>query len=333
MVVHQQGSGELFTSPDPDEARAFFRAKDKSQKNKVMHVHTAVEKLINDGNYLAIGGFGTNRIPTAICHEIIRQKRKNLGFLGHTSTHDFQILAAGEAFDRCDIAYVVGLEARGLSPNARRYMESGKVRITENSNYTLSARIKAAAMGVPFVVSRNLMGTQTFDKSASKVIECPFTGKKLAAHPAIYPDVAVIHVHEADVFGNARIRGITISDLDLARAAKHLILTTERLIHNCDIRSNPTATSIPGYLVDAVCEVPYGSYPGCMPGEYFSDEEHLKEWLQVERDADTFKSFLEKNIFGVAQFSDYLQLRGAPHKLRELRRRELLLRHPEEDDV
>lgn len=332
MVVFQHGSGELFTSPDPDEARRFFREKDKSLRNKVMHVSTAVERFIKDGDYLAVGGFGTNRIPTAICHEIVRKERKGLGFLGHTSTHDFQILAAGEAFDRCDIAYVVGLEARGLSPNARRYMQSGAVRVTENSNYTLSARIKAAAMGVPFVVSRNLLGTETFDKSASKVVECPFTGQKLAAHPAIYPDVAVIHVHEADVYGNARIQGITISDLDLARAAKRLILTTERLIHNSEIRRDPSSTDIPYYLVDAVCEVPWGSYPGCMPGEYFSDEEHLREWLTVERDPEAFREFLDRYIFGVEQFSDYLQRRGAPHRLRELRRKELLLHHPEEDD-
>lgn len=326
MEVIQQGSGELFTNPDPDEARAYFRAKDKSLRNKVMRVRNAVERFVHDGDYLAIGGFGTNRIPTSICHEILRQGRKNLGFLGHTSTHDFQILAAGEAFDRCDVAYVVGLEARGLSPNARRYIQSGKVRITENSNYTLSMRLKAAAMGVPFAVSRNLLGTQTLDKSASKVVECPFTGKKLAAHPAIYPDVAAIHVHEADVYGNARIRGITVSDLDLARAAKRLIITAERLIHNLDIRQDPTATSIPFYLVDAVCEVPYGSYPGNMPGEYFSDEDHLRQWLDAERDPETFEAFLNENIYSVASFSDYLQRRGGPHMLRDLRRKELLLR-------
>ena len=333
MQVLQEGSGELFTNPDPDEARRFFREKDTSLRNKVMTVEAAVRTFIHDGDYLAIGGFGTNRIPTAVCHEILRQGRKHMGFLGHTSTHDFQILAAGEVFDRCDIAYVVGLEARGLSPNARRYLESGRVKVTENSNYTLSARLEAAAKGVPFAVSRNLMGTDTFEKSASKVIECPFTGKKLVAHPAIYPDVSVIHVHEADIYGNARIEGITVSDLELARASKRLIITTEQLVHNCEIRRDPSRTSIPYYLVDAVCEVPWGSYPGNMPGIYFSDEEHLREWLEAERDPETFRAFLDRYIYGVKEFSDYLTLRGAPHRLRELRRKELLLRRPEEDDV
>jgi len=327
-----RGTGEIFASIDPDEARAYFRAKDKSLRNKVMYVREAVKRFVHDGDYVGIGGFGTNRIPTAVCHEIVRQKRKNLGFLGHTSTHDFQILAAGEVFDRCDVGYVVGLEARGLSPQARRYLESGKVRITENTNYTLSMRIKAASMGVPFILSRNLMGTDTFAKSASMLVRCPFTGKKLVAHPAIYPDVAAIHVHESDVHGNARIHGITISDLDLARAAKRLIITTERLIQESEIRRDPAATDIPYYLVDAVCEVPFGSYPGCMPGEYFSDEDHLREWLEAEKDPETLRSFLDRHIHSLDSFSRYLDLCGGIRRIRELRRKELLFRRQEDED-
>ncbi len=331
MKILRRGGGELFMPPDPDLARASFRKKDRALVNKVMWVKDAVERFVHDGDYLAIGGFGTNRIPTSVCHEIVRQRRRNLGFLGHTATHDFQILAAGECFDRCDIAYVVGLEARGLSPNARRYLESGKVRITENSNYTLSMRLKAAAMGVLFQVSRNLLGTDTFEKSPSVEFECPFTGKRFSAHPAIYPDVAAIHVHEADVHGNARIHGISVSDLDLARAAKRLIITTERLIPESEIRRAPGDTDVPFYLVDAVCEVPFGGYPGCMPGEYFSDEEHLAEWLQAEKDPAVFARFLDENIYSVQRFSDYLDRRGGLRKLRELRRKEFLFRRQEEE--
>ncbi len=329
MDVVQRGGGELFTSPDPDGAREFFRSKDKALAPKVMSVRKAVERFIRDGDYLAIGGFGANRIPTAVCHEIVRQKRKGLGFLGHTSTHDFQILAAGETFDRCDVAYVVGLEARGLSPNARRYMESGKVRITENSNYGLSLRLKAAAMGVPFLPARHLMGTDTFAYSPASVVTCPYTGKKLVLQPAVYPDVAAIHVHEADEFGNCRIRGIHISDLDLARACKRLIITCERLVHSDEIRSDPSRTAIPYYLVDAVCEVRYGGYPGCMAHEYFSDEEHLHEWLEVEKDPEAFASFLQANIFGVQDFSEYLERNGGMRKMSRLRRMELRIRAEE----
>ncbi len=323
--VIAEGEGPLFMDPDPDKAREFFRTKTRAMVNKVITVKEAVEKFVHDGEYLAIGGFGANRVPTAICHEIVRQHKKNLIFAGHTSTHDFQILAAGEAFNRCDIAYIIGLEARGLSANARRYMESGKVESCEWTNYAMACRLKAAGMGISFMPARNIMGTDTFKYSAAKTVKCPFTGKQFVLCPALWPDVAAIHVHEADVFGNCRIRGISIADLELARAAKHLIVTTERLIHNEDIRSNPTATVVPYYLVDAVCEVPFGGYPGNMPYEYFSDEEHLKLWLTVEKDPEDLKAFMEKYIYGTDDFDEYLELCGGIERLMQLRAEEYLI--------
>ena len=151
MKVLEEGKGRLFTDPDPDKAREFFRNKSRKLENKLMPLKTAIEKFVHDGEYLAIGGFGANRTPIAACHEILRQGRKHMGFAGHTSTHDFQILCAGEVFDKCDIAYIIGLEARGLSNCARKYMQSGKVEICEWTNYALAARLRAAAAGVRHV--------------------------------------------------------------------------------------------------------------------------------------------------------------------------------------
>src|SRR5207244_8729786 len=124
-----------------------------------------------------------DRLPSAVCHEIVRQNKQNLTLAGHTATHDFQILAAGnltgrgKLIARVDAAYIVGLEARGLSPHARRVMESGEVESTEWSNYSLAVRFKAAAMGLPFLPMRSMLGTDTFRKSAAKEIVCPFTGR------------------------------------------------------------------------------------------------------------------------------------------------------------
>lgn len=325
MIVLEEGKGRLFTDPDPDKAREFFRKKSRKMKSKVMSLNEAIAKFVHDGDYLAVGGFGANRTPIAACHEIVRQGRKNMAFAGKTATHDFQILAAGEVFDKLDVAYIVGLEARGLSPCSRRYMESGKVEVCEWTNYGLAARFKAAAMGVPYVPARNMLGTDTFRYSGAKIVECPFTGKRLTLLPALYPDVAVIHVHESDVYGNARIRGILIMDGDLSKAAKRLIITTERLISNDEIRRDPTSTSIPFYLVDAVCEVRYGAYPGTMAYEYFSDEEHLREWLNVQKDPEEFRRFLARNIYECLDHYEYIRRNGGIEKMNKLRQKELLL--------
>ncbi len=322
-------TGELFMSPDVDEAREFFRRKSRAMVDKRMSAAKAVELFIHNGDYIATGGFGSSRFSTAILHEIVRTHRHNLGLSGHCTTHDFQILAAGRVLDRCDIAYVIGLEMRPYSPNARRYMESGAVRITEWSNASLGWRYKAAAMGVPFLPIRTLLGSDTLLHSAAKIITDPFTGQTLAAVPALYPDVGMIHVHRADIYGNAQIDGVSIVDLDLARACKRLIITTERIVDTELFRKEPGKTSIPYWLVDAVCLVPYGSYPGQMPYEYFSDEEHLAEWIQAERDPEIFAAFQEKYIYSTHNFAEYLELIGGERRLSELRAMEPLKRGEE----
>lgn len=325
MSPAEFGQGTLFTAPDPEAARAQFRSKSRKLADKLTTVREAVHRLIKDGDYIAVGGFGSNRIPTAVLHEIVRQGRKGLGLSGHTATHDFQILAAGDCLDRCDVAYVVGLEARGLSRIARRAFESGRVQAVEWTNAALAWRYRAAAMGIPFIPARVMLGTDTGTRSAAKLIACPFTGLPLAALPALYPDVGMIHVHRADIHGNCQIDGIEVSDRDMARAARRLIITCERLVPAEEIRREPHRTVIPHFCVDAVCEVPYGSYPGNMAGEYFSDEEHLREWLEAQADDAAFSAFLDRYLYGPEDFQAYVALIGQ-ERLLKLRRLELLIR-------
>ncbi len=310
--------GKIFTEIDSDVMRNFFGKKSKRMVNKLTTVKEVVSHMIHDGDYIATGGFGSIRIPTAVLHEIVRQGKKNLGFSGLTSTHDCEILAAGKCFNRCDIAYVIGLEALGVPKMTRKYFEN-EVEYTEWTNATLSWRLKAAAMGLSFLPARTMLGTDTGKYSAAKEVTCPFTGKIYFAVPALYPDIAVIHVHEADIYGNSHVKGITVSDIDLARASKKVIITTEKIVPTEFFRNNSANTTIPFYLVDAVIEVPYGSYPGNMPYEYFLDVEHLKAWLNAENDPKTYKEFIEKNIYNCKDFNEYLNLNGGLEKLRKLR--------------
>ncbi len=320
------GVGKIFTDPDADRAREYFRdQKPRKMVDKTSTVSKVVEELVNDGDYLGVGGFGANRIPTAVLHEIVRQKKKNLGLAGHTATHDFQILVDGKCINRCDVAYIVGLEARGLSKSARKAIESGAIELSEWTNAALTWRYKAAAMGLSFMPVRSMLGTDTAKHSASVQMECPFTGSKYLAVPALYPDVGIIHVHRADVYGNCQIDGIMVADSDLARASRRLIITTERFIPNDHIRRNPASTVIPYYLVDAIVEVPFGSYPGNMPYEYFSDEDHLRDWLKAENDPVTLADFLERHIYGVKDFNGYLDTIGGLKRLQELRNQENLV--------
>ena len=325
MEILDEGEGELLAWKDPDEHRRWIANKPRELIDKTMDIKEAVKKFVNNGDYLALGGFGHVRVSMAAIYEIIRQKKRNLTLAGKTAVHDADILIASGCVDKIEVAYSFGHELRGLSPASRRAIETGKCKVaSEWSNAAFQWRFLAAAMGLPFIPTRVLLGTDTFKKSSAKIVRDPYSGKPICLLPACYPDVVFIHVHRSDIYGNAQIDGILVEDFELARAAKRLIITTEEIIDHEEIRNAPWRTVIPHFLVDAVVEVPYGSHPCNMPYMYYFDEEHIGEWLKLSKTDEGVKEYLDKYVFGVETFEEYLELIGGVKKLNYLRRLEFL---------
>ncbi len=320
MKVLEQGEGELVGWHDPDENRAWI-AKNKSPAlvDKTMDIATAVSKFVKDGDVLGMGGFGHIRVSFAGIYEMIRQKKRNLTVLGKTAVHDMDVLIGGGCVSKVEVAYSFAHELRGLSSCGRRAVESGKVKVVaEISNGGFQWRFLGGMMGVPFVPCRMLLGSDTFRKSSAKVVEDPFTGKPICLLPSCNPDVVFVHVPRADRFGNCQVDGIMIEDFELARAARRLIITTEKIIYNEDIRANPDLTKIPGFIVDAVCEIKYGAHPTLMPNLYYFDEEIIGEWLAETKTDEGTKAWMDKYVHGTKNFEEYLQLVGGEKKMKYL---------------
>jgi 3-oxoacid CoA-transferase subunit A/glutaconate CoA-transferase subunit A len=152
----------------------------------------------------------------------------------------------------------------------------------------------------------------------------PWSGKPICLLPASYPDVAFIHVPRCDPFGNAQIDGTIIEDFELARASRRLVITTEEVIAEERVRSEPWRTVIPFYLVDAVVEIPSGAHPCQMPMRYYFDEDHIRRWLSQSRTPEGAAEYFEEFVLGVKDFQDYLEKVGGRQRLDYLRRVELL---------
>jgi glutaconate CoA-transferase subunit A len=321
MDILREGKGDLIGWHDPDEHREWVREnKSRLMTDKRMSVSAMVERFVHDGDLIAIGGFGHVRTPMALVYEIIRQHKRSLVLAGKTAVHDCDLLVASGAVNRVEVAYSFGHEIRGLSPASRRAVETGKCRVVaELSNAAYQWRFLAAAMGIPFIPSRILLGTDTFEKSSAKVSCDPWSGKPICLLPACYPDVVLLHVPRCDRFGNAQIDGIMVEDFELARAARRLLITTEMIVQEELIRENPRQTVVPFFLVDAVCEVPYGAHPAQMPLIYYFDEDHIKEWLEVSKTEEGTSAYFSKYVFGVEDFTEYLQLVGGDKKLNLLK--------------
>jgi len=326
MRILEEGRGELYGWMHPDDARRWMMEnKPRGLVDKRMNMSEAVARFTRDGDYFAMGGFGHIRFSMAGIYEMIRQGRKSMCMAAKTGVHDVDVLVASGLVDRVECAYAFGHELRGLSPAGRRRVESGQVKVVgEISNAGFQWRFKAAAMGLPWMPARVMLGTDTLRYSSAKVAEDPWTGLPITLLPACYPDFVFIHVHRCDMYGNCQIDGTTIEDVDLARAAKRLIVTTEKLIDEEEVRTHPDRTVIPHFCVDAVVEVPYGSHPGNMPGLYYSDEEHMAEWLRLSRSDEGVEEYLDKYVRGVKEFSEYVELVGGEEKMEYLRRLEHL---------
>jgi len=318
----QKGTGKLVGWHDPDENRQWILTnKSRCLEDKRMNVIDAVSRFVKDGSLLAMGGFGHVRVSMAIVYEMIRQRKRNLTMTGKTAVHDLDLLVGSGCVDTVEVAYSFGHELRGLSPASRRAVETGRCKVSgEISNAGYQWRFLAAMMGLPFIPTRVMLGTDTFKKSSAQTMIDPFSGKTVCLLPACYPDVAVIHVPRCDKFGNAQIDGIMVEDFELSRAARHLILTTEKIVDSKQIRQEPWKTVIPFYLASAVVEVPFGSHPCQMPYLYFFDEDHIGEWLSLSATDDGVRQYLDKYVYGVDDFQQYLKLVGGVKKLAQLKR-------------
>src|SRR5678816_2166301 len=236
--------------------------------DKMRSLHDAIGADVHDDMSVATGCALESLIPFAASYEIIRQKKRNLTLIGPISDMQFdQLIGAGCA--RRIVASWVGNVAAGLGHNYRRAAEAGiphPIEIEEHSNFTIGLALQAGAMGVPFLPTRTIQGSDFAQCEQFKQVACPFTGEQLIAVRAIRPDVTILHVQRADAEGNAHVWGNFGVMREAALAARKVIITCEELVEHAVILSDPNRTIIPGFVVSSVVAQPLGAYPSPTQG-------------------------------------------------------------------
>jgi glutaconate CoA-transferase subunit A len=280
--------------------------------DKFRLLHDAIALDVEDGMSLAMGCGLESLIPFAASHEIMRQKRQELTLICPISDMQFdQLIGAGCV--KKIIASWVGNVAAGLGHNYRRAAESGiphSIVIEEHSNFTIGQGLQAAAMGLPFLPTRTVQGSEFRTSDQFQSIRCPFTDEELVAVRAIRPDVTILHVQRADAQGNAHVWGNFGVMREAALAAKKVILTCEEVVDHEVILSDPNRTVIPGFLVSSVVHEPFSSFPSPTQGYARRDDDFYFEYHKATRTRDGFEQWLKKWVFGVEDHRDFLNLLG-----------------------
>lgn len=299
--------------------------------NKVYSLQEAVAKFIEDGDSLCFGGFTTNRKSYAVVHEILRQKQKDLIGYGGPAGGDWDMLIGDgrvKAYINC---YTANSGVTNVSRRYRAAIEKGEILFEDYSQDVVMLMLHAASLGLPYFASRLMMGTdltdkwgiseevrKTIDKLPNQkfaYVDDPFTGDKLVAVPTPKLDTAVIHVQQASPDGTCSILGDEFHDVDIAVAAKKVIVTCEELVENDQIRLDPSTNSVPGFCVSAVVHAPYGAHPCQCYSHYDYDNVYLKEYDVASKTDEAFAAFVKKYATGVKNHEEYLNLVGASRLL------------------
>src|SRR4029079_18965156 len=256
-------------------------------------------------------GSTMSRTPMGLIWAVIRAKRKKLSCSRSIVSSDGDLLFGSGACDHMITSWFSQSILWGISKVMRHYVETGKARYDEWSHMAIGMRFRAGAMGVPFMPIRSMLGSDVLKQRPDTVeMDCPFTKEKLLLIPALNPDVALIHVQRCDAYGNAQIDGLPFVDIDLAMAANKVILSTEQVVSNDQIRRAPDRTRIPFFAVDAVVELPFGCAPHECYGIYEPMIRHMQNYVAlVNKDPiKGMQEYLDRFVYGPSSWTEFLSL-------------------------
>lgn len=294
----------------------------RKRTDKRMSLSDAVSAFVREGSTVAFGGMGGTQC-VAFAYEIARRQIGNLTLQCESPAEPADLLIGAGLVRRVEAAWIAYAVA-GLGYNFRRSVEQGipnKVELAEYSNYAMSLRFLAGAMDVPFLPLSSLLGSDlpTYNRDIREM-EDPYTGRRIALVPAAQPDVALIHCSRADCMGNGQYFGISASAENIARAAKHTVLSCEKLVDSGEIRQRPNLTLIPCYAVDAVCEVLFASHPWNVTYDYAYDLPFHMEQLKAFKTREGFLAWMKRCCYDAGSWEGYCREVGLDRlaKLREM---------------
>lgn len=273
-------------------------------KSKLMPLADAIAQFVQDGNTVYAAGF-THLIPFAAGHEIIRQKKRDLTLVRATPDLIYDQLIAGGCAKKVIFSWA-GNPGVGSLRLMRKAVEKKQLEIEEYTHFGLVMALTAGASRLPFMpLISNIGSDLPAANPRIKIIDCPYTGRKVSTVPAINPDVAIIHAQRASLGGDVQVWGITGEQKEAAFASEKVIVTVEEIVEEEVIRKSPQLTAIPGFKVSALSAVPFGAHPSYAHSYYDRDNDFYVEWDKISSDQASVESYLQEWVHGVRDREEY----------------------------
>jgi len=278
-----------------------------------MTMRDAVARFVPDGASVCMNTALEALIPFAAGHEIIRQRRRDLTLIGPISDMLFDQLVGAGCVRRIVAAWVGNVSA-GLGHNYRRAVERGTpapLEVEDHSNLTMAFALEAAALGVPYLPARSILGTGLLESNPTfRTGADPWSGAPLVLVPALAPDVAILHVQRADEQGAAHVWGTLGVTRPAALAARRVIVVAEDIRPREEILSDPGLVLAPEMKIAAVVHQPFGAFPSPVQGHYRRHHEFFGRYHDESRTVDGTRAWLDRWVFGVDDWRGFLDRVG-----------------------
>jgi glutaconate CoA-transferase subunit A len=262
---------------------------------EIVPLADAVRELVHDGDVVALEGF-THLIPHAAGHELIRQERRELTLVRMTPDVIYdQLIGMGCA--RKLVFSWGGNPGVGSLHRLRDAVEHDwptPLELEEHSHGGMAAAYAAGASNLPFGLVRGYEGTDLVQRTKVAWITSPFGGERVAAVPAIRPDVGIVHAQQADEAGNVQLWGISGVQKEVVLASRRSIVTVEEVVPH--LESRPNAVFLPSWAITAVAVAPGGARPSYAHGYYDRDNTFYVRWDEISRDRERFQDWMRHHV-------------------------------------
>lgn len=286
----------------------------------------ALQKYVKPG--MKINPVGLQTRPSAATYELCRQFRgtdPGWEFISSSLGGGYLALVHLGLIKKASVSFAgEGYPTPGPSPIIFKALSEGRLELENYTMLTISQRLLAGAMGVPFIPTRSLVGSTIGEEAEAvgnfKVVPDPFNeNEQVGLLRAYRPDISFVHAWAADTAGNALVFPPYGENIYGALSAREgVILTVDRIVPTEFIRKHSNIAKIPSTIVRSVTEARYGAHPGGNYARnipefepYAHDYEFMIEMRKATKTPESYDAWLDEWVFGVKDHEEYINKVGA----------------------
>ena len=204
----------------------------------------ALDGIIQDGQLLAVGGFGLCGIPEALIDALRDSGAKNLTAVSNNAGVDG--FGLGKLLETRQITKMISSYVGENKEFERQYL-AGELQLEFTPQGTLAEKLRAGGAGIPAFFTKTGVGTIVADGKELR----EFDGEIYVMERALVPDVALVKAHRADKSGNLQFR-FTARNFNpaVAMAGKITVVEVEEIVETGDIA--PDQVHLPGIYVHRI---------------------------------------------------------------------------------